>query len=91
MRPGARARLDYGLNYNTWISNAHCADLADMAYESDVTLFIKKLKAEHPDLEAEQRKGRAIWWDAPPLDLERRKQELESQVPQQAYPYQTQR
>ena len=59
-------------------------------YESDATLFIKRLKAERPTLEAEQRKGRAIWWDREPLNLERRKQELESKVPQQAYPYQTQ-
>ena len=61
-----------------------------MAYESDLTLFIKKLKAERPTLEAEQRKGRAIWWDRGPLDMERRRQELESRVPQPAYPYQTQ-
>lgn len=60
------------------------------SYESDATLFIKQLKAERPTLEAEQRKGRAIWWDREPLNLERRRQELESQVPQQAYPYQTQ-
>ncbi len=62
-----------------------------MAYESDLTLFLKKLKADRPELEAEQRRGRAIWWDATPLDLDRRKQELDSGVPQQAYPYQTQR
>jgi hypothetical protein len=66
-------------------------DTADMAYESDITLFLKKLKADRPELEADQRRGRAIWWDAPPLDLDRRKQELQSRVPQQAYPYQTQR
>jgi hypothetical protein len=62
-----------------------------MAYQSDITQFINKLKTERPTLEAEQRKGRAIWWDREPLNLERRKQELESRVPQQAYPYQTQR
>ena len=62
-----------------------------MAYESDLTLFLKKLKTEFPELEAEQRRGRAIWWDGTPLDLDRRQQELESRVPQQAYPYQTQR
>jgi len=66
-------------------------DPADMAYESDATLFIRKLKADRPTLEAEQRRGRAIYWDSDPLNLERRKQELESRVPQQAYPYQTQR
>ena len=62
-----------------------------MAYESDMTLFLKKLKAERPNIEADQRRGRAIWWDAAPLDLEKRRQELESRVPAQAYPYQTQR
>jgi len=62
-----------------------------MAYQSDFTLFLQELKTARPELEAEQRRGRAIWWDAPPLDLERRKQELESRVPQQAYPYQTAR
>lgn len=62
-----------------------------MAYESDITLFLKKLKGDRPELEADQRRGRAIWWDAPPLEMDRRKQELQSRVPQQAYPYQTQR
>jgi hypothetical protein len=62
-----------------------------MPYESDMTLFLKKLKTERPKIEAEQRRGRSIWWDAPPLDLDRRKQELESRVQPQAYPYQTQR
>ena len=85
--PSASRRV----NYNTKTLNASCADPADMAYQSDFTLFLNKLKAERPELEAEQRRGRAIWWDAPPLDLERRRQELESRVPQQAYPYQTQR
>jgi hypothetical protein len=70
--------------------NARCKDLADMAYESDVTLFIEKLKAERPTLEAEQRKGRAIWWDRDPLNMERRRQENDSRVPQKGYPYQTQ-
>lgn len=59
-----------------------------MAYESDVTLFIQKLKAARPTLEAEQRKGRAIWWDREPLDVSRRRQETESRVPQKPYPYQ---
>ena len=32
-------------------------------YQSDVTQFIEQLKKEKPDLEAQQRAGRAIWWD----------------------------
>jgi hypothetical protein len=58
-------------------------------YESDATRFLKQLKADRPSLEAEQRAGRAIWWDKAPLDLKRRREELESRVAQQAYPYQS--
>ena len=32
-------------------------------YQSDVTQFIEQLKTDKPDLEAQQRAGRAIWWD----------------------------
>lgn len=32
-------------------------------YKSDVTQFIEKMKTEKPELEAQQRAGRAIWWD----------------------------
>ena len=59
-------------------------------YVSDVSQFIRQLKAQNPALEAEQRRGRAIWWDKGPIDLERRREELDSRVPQPAYPYQTQ-
>ncbi|MDP3413470.1 MAG: DUF3460 family protein, partial [Polaromonas sp.] len=37
-------------------------------YTSEVTSFIEELKAKKPTLEAEQRQGRAIWWDKK-LDL----------------------
>ena len=37
-----------------------------MPYESDLTLFLKTLKAQRPSLESEQRRGRAIWWDKSP-------------------------
>jgi len=37
-------------------------------YVSEFTQFITELKAAKPQLEAEQRKGRAIWWDKQPLD-----------------------
>jgi hypothetical protein len=32
-------------------------------YNSEITQFISQLKSEHPDLEAQQRAGRSIWWD----------------------------
>ena len=57
-------------------------------YQSEFTQFLKKLRAERPDLEAEQRKGRAIWWDKGPIDMDRTRRNLQSRVAQKAYPYQ---
>ena len=56
-------------------------------YESEFTKFIRELKRQRPQLEAEQRKSRAIWWDHK-QDLETLKREEESRVKQQAYVYQ---
>ncbi len=56
-------------------------------YESEFTRFICELKRQRPQLEAEQRKSRAIWWDHK-QDLETLKREKESRVKQQAYVYQ---
>jgi hypothetical protein len=58
-------------------------------YESDFTQFLKQLKREHPDIEAEQQKGRAIWWDKDAIDLEQSRRWREARVPQKPYPYQT--
>ncbi|MGD9944249.1 MAG: DUF3460 family protein [Burkholderiaceae bacterium] len=57
-------------------------------YESDITRFLRELKQRHPELEEEQRKGRAIWWDRA-QDLETQRRDRESRVAQQAYVYQT--
>ena len=35
-------------------------------YESDLTKFMRKYMAEHPEEIENQRKGRAIWWDKRP-------------------------
>jgi len=56
-------------------------------YESEFTKFIRELKQQRPQLEAEQRKSRAIWWDHK-QDMETQKREEESRVKQQAYVYQ---
>jgi len=56
-------------------------------YESEFTKFIREFKRQRPELEAEQRKSRAIWWDHK-QDLETLKREEESRVKQQAYVYQ---
>ena len=58
------------------------------AYESELTKFIRELKAKKPDIEQEQREGRAIFWDRE-LDLEQLKRWRDSKVPQQPYVYQT--
>jgi hypothetical protein len=60
-----------------------------MTYESDLTKFLKQLKAKQPDLERKQREGRAIWWDKE-LDREELKRQQAARVPQQGYVYQTQ-
>ena len=57
-------------------------------YESDHTRFIRELKQQQPDLEGEQRKARAIWWDKRPRDLAERAKMDEGRVPQAPYVYQ---
>lgn len=58
-------------------------------YESDLTRFIRDLKSKRPEIERQQREGRAIWWDKD-LDPEQLRRWQESKVPQQPYVYQTQ-
>lgn len=57
-------------------------------YTSEVTLFIEELKAKKPTLEAEQREGRAIWWDKE-LDRSEQADYQDARVPQQPYVYGT--
>ncbi|MES2296633.1 MAG: DUF3460 family protein [Pseudomonadota bacterium] len=57
-------------------------------YESDHTLFIKALKAKHPDLDDKQREGRALLWDKAPTALSEQESQRASAVKQQAYVYQ---
>lgn len=57
-------------------------------YESDITRFIRKLKANKPELDREQQKGRAIWWDKPPQDVAERRRLDQGRVQQQPYVYQ---
>jgi hypothetical protein len=57
-------------------------------YTSEITSFIEELKAKKPTLEAEQRAGRAIWWDKN-LNLADQADYGEARVPQQPYVYGT--
>lgn len=55
-------------------------------YQSDVTQFIEQLKSDKPDLEAQQRAGRSIWWDKN-LDREQLEDWKQARVPQKPYVY----
>jgi hypothetical protein len=57
-------------------------------YHSEASLFIDQLKAAKPSLEAEQRAGRALLWDAT-LDAQAQKGFKSAKEPQQPYVYQT--
>ena len=56
-------------------------------YVSEFTKFLQDLKGKRPDLEREQREGRAIWWDKD-VDPELYRRFDESTLPQPAYVYQ---
>ncbi len=57
-------------------------------YQSDATQFINQLKARRPELDAEQRKGRALLWDKP-VDRSLWQEYKAGRVAQQPYVYQT--
>ena len=56
-------------------------------YNSEISQFIQGLKDAKPDLEAQQRAGRAIWWDKH-LDREALSEWREARVPQKPSVYQ---
>ena len=58
-------------------------------YESDATQFIHQLKAQRPELEAQQRQGRALLWDRP-VDRQAQAEFQAARVAQKPYVYQTQ-
>ena len=58
-------------------------------YESDTTQFIQQLKAQRPELEAQQRQGRALLWDVP-VDRQAQAEYKAGRVAQKPYVYQTQ-
>jgi hypothetical protein len=59
-------------------------------YESDHTRFIREMKERTRQLESEQQKSRAIWWDKRPHDLAERRERDEGRIPQAGYVYQGQ-
>ncbi|MFM6992570.1 MAG: DUF3460 family protein [Rhodoferax sp.] len=57
-------------------------------YHSEATQFIDQLKAAKPQLEAQQRAGRALLWDKN-VDRSEQQEFKSAKVPQGAYVYQT--
>ena len=56
-------------------------------YESELTRFLRQIKQQNPAIEADQKEGRAIWWDKQ-LDRDLYRRFRESSVSQPAYVYQ---
>lgn len=57
-------------------------------YQSDATQFINQLKQQNPQLEAQQRAGRALLWDKN-VNYEVAADSSKAQVAQKPYVYQT--
>ncbi|MEN9905766.1 MAG: hypothetical protein RLZZ555_2331 [Pseudomonadota bacterium] len=57
-------------------------------YQSDATQFIDSLKSARPELEAQQRQGRALLWEQQ-VDADWNADADEGRVKQQSYVYQT--
>ena len=51
-------------------------------YQSDITQFLNQLKQQKPNLEDEQRRGRALLWDKQPIDLDERASNQAARVQQ---------
>ena len=56
-------------------------------YESDHTRFIRDLLEKRPQVDDDRRRGRAIWWDKQPREMEQRREMDEGKVPQKPYVY----
>lgn len=56
-------------------------------YESEHTKFMREWLEKNPAEIAEKQKGRALWWDKTPRDLETQKQDAQATVAPKAYYY----
>lgn len=57
-------------------------------YQSDATRFLNDLKKQHPELDEQQRTGRALLWDKQ-IDADLQAEHQAARVKQKAYVYQT--
>jgi hypothetical protein len=58
-------------------------------YVSEFEQFLQAMERSEPDLGAQRRASRAIWWDKQPDDLELRREMDAGRVPMRPYVYQT--
>lgn len=58
----------------------------DRHYVSEFTAFMNRYLEEHPEVVADQARGRAIYWDKK-VNFEELKKEAEEEAPPEAYPY----
>lgn len=58
-----------------------------LQYVSEITEFIRDLKSQKPEIEADQKKGRAIWWDKEAVTPDEAAQLRASRVAQKPYVY----
>jgi len=56
-------------------------------YISEATQFLNELKATRPHIEADQKRGRAIWWDKEAITPDEAVRLRASRVPQRPYVY----
>ncbi|MFP3888780.1 DUF3460 family protein [uncultured Ralstonia sp.] len=56
-------------------------------YKSEITQFLEELKTQKPELEAQQRQGRALLWDKEPINLDERTRAQAARVAQKPYVY----
>jgi len=56
-------------------------------YVSSHTTFMRDLLQRRPEIVEDQRKGRAIWWDKTPRELDQRRSMDKGSVPQKPYVY----
>ncbi|HSD00004.1 MAG TPA: DUF3460 family protein [Casimicrobiaceae bacterium] len=56
-------------------------------YVSEHTRFIRDLLEKKPQLEVDQRIGRAIWWDKLPSDVEAEREMDQGRIAQKPYVY----
>lgn len=58
----------------------------DTSYESDHTKWMREMIAKNPQWEAEQKSGRALWWDKQ-VNADQATRNAASKIPQKPYPY----